>query len=185
MNDASEWGDDPEELEPVPYVPTVMDADLCPDDVAAWAASITPGSAVLTSLVAVDPRRLSHEGRVDALVALGRHLSMFHALEDRLLAVLAEDPAVPGPAGEVDKDWVREQVACALRLSFGHAANRLQVAKELTGRLPDTLDRQQRGEITTHHSRSLAEATMALDQVSADKVEKAVLPNAPDQTLSS
>ncbi|MDT4980174.1 MAG: hypothetical protein QOG07_2053, partial [Pseudonocardiales bacterium] len=68
MNDASDW-DDPEELEPVPYVPTVMDADLCPDDVAAWAASITPGSAVVTSLVAVDPRRLSHEGRVDALVA--------------------------------------------------------------------------------------------------------------------
>ncbi|MCW2646843.1 MAG: hypothetical protein JWP07_2952, partial [Pseudonocardiales bacterium] len=29
MNDASEWGDDPEEeLEPVPYVPTVMDAAL-------------------------------------------------------------------------------------------------------------------------------------------------------------
>ncbi|MCW2644718.1 MAG: hypothetical protein JWP07_827, partial [Pseudonocardiales bacterium] len=52
MNQASDWDDDPEELEPLPYVPTVMDADLCPDDVAAWAASITPGSAVLTSLVA-------------------------------------------------------------------------------------------------------------------------------------
>ncbi|MDT4972028.1 MAG: hypothetical protein QOG22_2171, partial [Pseudonocardiales bacterium] len=31
MNQASDW-DDPEELEPQPYVPTVMDADLCPDD---------------------------------------------------------------------------------------------------------------------------------------------------------
>lgn len=35
---------------------------------------------------------------------------------------MAEDPAVPTPASELDKDWVREDVACALRLSFGHAA---------------------------------------------------------------
>jgi hypothetical protein len=47
------------------------------------------------------------------------------------------------------------------------------------------MELQQRGEITTHHSRSLAEATMALDDLTARKVEKAVLPKAPDQALSA
>jgi hypothetical protein len=135
--------------------------------------------------VMLDPRRMSPEGRVDLLAALDRHVSMFHALTDRVLAVMADDPAMPIPAGERDKEWVREEVACALRLSTGHAANRLQLAKELTGRLRETLDLQQRGEITTHHSRSLAEATMRLDDLAARKVEKAVLPKAPDQTLSN
>ncbi|MDT4975802.1 MAG: hypothetical protein QOG98_1560 [Pseudonocardiales bacterium] len=98
---------------------------------------------------------------------------------------MAADPTVPTSDGELDKEWVREEVACALRLSRGHAANRLRVAKELAGRLPDTLDLQERGEITSHHSRSLAEATMTLDDLTARKVEEAVLPNAPDQALAS
>jgi hypothetical protein len=55
---------------------------------------------------------------------LDKHLSMFHALQDRFLAVMAQDPPVPTPAGELDQDWAREEVACALRLSHGHAANR-------------------------------------------------------------
>jgi hypothetical protein len=42
MSEAVERDDDSDELEPLPYVPTVMDAELLPDDVAAWAASITP-----------------------------------------------------------------------------------------------------------------------------------------------
>jgi hypothetical protein len=54
---SDDW--EPEELGPLPYVPTVMDADLFPDNVAAWAAFITPGSAVATPMVALDPRRLS------------------------------------------------------------------------------------------------------------------------------
>jgi hypothetical protein len=187
MSEAIDWDDDwePEELAPAPFVPTVMDADLFPDDVAAWAASITPGSAVATPMVVLDPRRLSHEGRIDLLVALGKHVALFQALEDETLAVMAEDPAVATPAGERDKDWTREQVACALRLSFGHAANRLQVAKELTGRLTGAHQLQLRGEITTHHARSLAEATMSLDDAVVAKVEEAVLVNAADQTLSN
>jgi hypothetical protein len=87
----------PDEPEPQPYVPTVMDADLFPDDVAAWAAAITPGSAVATPIVVLDPRRLSHQGRIDLLVALGKHVSLFQALEDETLAAMAEDPTVPTP----------------------------------------------------------------------------------------
>jgi hypothetical protein len=181
MNDDTE----PEELPPLPYVPTQLDAELFPDDVAAWAASVTPGSAVVTALALLDPARMSHEGRVDALAAWDRQAAWSQAKQDRFLAAMAEDPIVPALTGELDKDWVREEVACALRLSSGHAANRLRVAKELAGRLPDTHALQERGEITAHHSRSLAEATMSLDQVTVTKVEEAVLDKAPDQTLAN
>ncbi|MDT4909717.1 MAG: hypothetical protein QOI69_2958, partial [Pseudonocardiales bacterium] len=175
----------PDEPEPGPDVPSQLDAELFPDDVAAWAASVTPGSAVVTALALLDPARMSHEGRVDALAAWDRQAAWSQARQDRFLAAMADDPTVPTPAGEVDKDWVREEVACALRLSSGHAANRLRVATELAGRLPDTLDLQERGEITSHHSRSLAEATLPLDDVTASKVEEAVLVKAPDQALAS
>ena len=144
---------EPAELRPLPYLPTVMDADLFPDDVAAWAVSVDPGSAVMTPLAVLNRRRMSRDGLLDALAALDRHVAWGQALQVHYLAELAQQPAVPTPLGEADKDWVREEVACALRLSFPHAANHLQVATELTGRLPDTLDLQERGQITTHHSR--------------------------------
>jgi hypothetical protein len=47
--------------EPTPYVPSLLDADVAPDvapdDVAAWAATVTPGSAVVKPLVHVDVQR--------------------------------------------------------------------------------------------------------------------------------
>jgi Domain of unknown function (DUF222) len=175
----------PDEPEPRPYVPTVLDAELFPDDVAAWACSVPPGSAVAKVLALLNPARMSHAGRVDAVAAWDKQTAWTQAKQDRFLAAMAADPTVPTPAGELDKEWVREEVACALRLSSGHAANRLQVAKELTGRLPGTLDLQERGEITSHHARSLAEATGSLDQVTASKVEEAVLAKAPDQALAN
>ncbi|PZS25661.1 MAG: HNH endonuclease [Pseudonocardiales bacterium] len=186
MNESVEWDDEPPEPpEPRPYLPTVMDAAACPDDVVAWAATVTPGSAPTTPLAVIDPRRLSHEGLVDFIAACERHVSWFLAMQYEALAVMAEDPTVPTLPGERDKDWVREEVACALKLSFNTAAGRLQLAKELTGRLPATLDLQHRGEISTHHSRSVAEATMSLDAVAATKVEQAVLAKAPEQSLTS
>jgi len=170
--------------EPVPYVPTLLDAELAPDDVAAWAASVTPGSAVAKPLAVLDPRRLSVQGRVDALAAMERQLAWWQARQHRLLAVMAADPAVKTPFGELDKEWVREDVACALRLSAGTAAYRLGLATELT-RLPATLDLLERGEIRTHHARHLAEAIVGLDDPAATAVETAVLAKAPEQSLAT
>ena len=67
--------------EPVPlaYVPTLLDAAVAPDDVAAWAASVTPGSAVVKTLAVLDPLRLSYEGRVDALIAMEKHIGWIEA----------------------------------------------------------------------------------------------------------
>jgi len=162
-------GDGPER-----YVPTLLDAEVVPDDVAAWAAVVRPGSAVVSTLMVLDRERLSYEGRVDALVALQRQRAWLAAAEHRLLATMAGDPVVTTPLGEVDKQWVREDVACALRLSTNTASSRLAVARELT-RLPATVALLERGEISTHHARALAEATLGLDQATATAIETAVL----------
>jgi hypothetical protein len=121
--------------EPVPYVPSLLDADVAPDDVAAWAATVTPGSAVVKPLVHVDVQRLSYAGRVDALAALERQRSWIDAQQLRLLAVMAADPPVKSPTEALDKEWLKEDIACALRLSALTAADRLQFAKAMT-RLP-------------------------------------------------
>ncbi|PZS34993.1 MAG: hypothetical protein DLM58_04730, partial [Pseudonocardiales bacterium] len=135
MNESFEWDDEPPEPpEPQPYLPTVMDAAVAPDDVAAWACSIRPGSAATTPLAVIDPRRLSPEGLVDFIAACERHVSWFLAMQYQALAVMAEDPTVPTLPGEQGKDWVREEVTCALKLSFNAAASRLALARELTGR---------------------------------------------------
>jgi hypothetical protein len=126
---------EPDGPEPVPYVPSLLDADLVPDDVAAWAATVTPGTAPIKPLAHVNVRRLSYAGRVDALTALEKHISWLQAQQHRLLAVMAAEPVVPGPVGELDKQWVREDVAAALRLSGQTAADRLALATELD-RLP-------------------------------------------------
>jgi hypothetical protein len=170
--------------EPLPYVPTLLDAEHAPDDVASWAAAVTPGSAALKPLLVLDPARLSAAGRLDALVAIEKHLSLLQAQQHRLLAVLAAEPMTKTPMDELDKGWVREDVACALRLSAQHAEYRLKLATELT-RTPTTLDLLQRGEISTHHARHLGEATFALDDACAAAVEAAVLDKAPAQSLAT
>ncbi|MEP7021687.1 MAG: hypothetical protein ABI808_13635, partial [Pseudonocardiales bacterium] len=74
MSEPVEWGDEERvELGPLPYVPTVIDAELWPDDVAAWACTVTPDSAVVVALAAVDPRRLSRAGLVNYIDAWERH----------------------------------------------------------------------------------------------------------------
>ena len=125
---------------------------------------------------------LSHAGRVDVLVALEREIAGVQARQLRLLAVMAADPVVPVGAGE-DRQWVREDVACALRLSFGHAASRLRQAAVL-GRVPQVVAMLAAGDITAHHARVLAEAIDGLDGATAAAVTDRVLDGAAELTLS-
>jgi hypothetical protein len=179
MSEVAEFG--PDEPEPLPYVPTPLDAELAPDDVAAWAVAQSPGTLALKPLALVDPRRLSAEGRVDALRAVERQLSWLHTQQQKLLAVMAEADRSADP---LDKGWVREQVACALQLSGRTAADRLALAEELAAR-PATLAMQERGLIGVHHARALAGAVHGLDEPTAAKVEARVLPRAAQQSLSA
>jgi len=181
MSEALDWDDDPE---PLPYIPSLLDAQRVPDDVAAWAATVTPGSAVIKPLAVLDPRRLSPEGRVDALAAMERQIAWLQARQHRLIAVMAAQPVRTGGLGEVDKQWVKEDIAAALNLSSHTAADRVRQARELS-RLPATLDVLERGEITGHHARALSEATLGVEDAVATAIETAVLAKGTGQSLSN
>ncbi len=118
-----------------------------------------------------------HGGRVDALVALERHLAWLAGMQQRVLAVMAADDAS-------EDRWVREEVGCALRLSAVTAQRRLAVAETLVGTLVETGRALHRGRISYLHAMTLAEAVYPLDASTAAAVEARVLRRAGGQTLA-
>jgi hypothetical protein len=160
---------------------SVLDAAAAPADVAAWATAAAPGADVITPLTAIDPARLDPAGRIDLLIALERQLAWLAAAQQRVLASL--DGVALDWAGKESIDYTEEQVAAALRLSPGQAADRLAVARTLVDRLPATLGLLERGEVTYLHTRRLAEAVIPFDAQTAGKVEERVLPRAGEQTV--
>ena len=163
-----------------------------PDERASLAAAGKPGLAALLRIDDVDPTQLSRRGLLDALVALERTKAWVEARQQHLLAALATETACaadrPSPGAEIaanlDREWVREEVACALRVAAPTAAARIRLAAELTSRLPDTLDLLHAGRMSLPMARRLAEATITLDQTTARAVETRVLTRAPAQTFS-
>ena len=156
---------------------SVLDALACPDDTAAFLATTSPGPDAAGPLAALDPRRLTHAGRVDALVALERQMAWLAGLQQRLLAAMTRDQH----SGD---NWVREDVACALRLSAITAQRRLSVAQTLTDSLPTALAALESGTISYLHAMNLAEAIYPLDTETAAAVENRVLGRAGEQTLA-
>ena len=161
---------------------SVLDAVHDPDYVTAWAATATPGPGVVEPLVWSAPERLSHTGRIDAIAATERQIAWLQAHQLTLLAAVAERRA-PGQAGE-GKNWVREEIACALRLSGQSAASRLALAEELQTRLPAALAALSRGEITLLHAMALAEHAYGLDDDTVAAIQARVLPGAASQSLA-
>ncbi len=79
-----------------------------------WVADAPPPfDPALDALVPVPgahaPESLSDDGRVDALVALARLRAQTEAQMLRLLAAMA-----PAPTSELDKEFVLDEVGCAL-----------------------------------------------------------------------
>jgi Domain of unknown function (DUF222) len=127
-----------------------------------------------------DPAELADSGRVDALVAGERLRGWVDAQAARLLSALA-----PGPASSADREWVKDEIAAALRQSPGFVSLRLQVARQLTTRLTDTLDLLERGVLSGAHADALALAVVPLDDATTAEVQKRVLPRAGEQTLTA
>jgi hypothetical protein len=129
---------------------------------------------------------LSHDQRLDLLEAMQRERARLDAAQQRLLALIAADPA-PYPHLQLDqsKEWVREEVACSLRLAPCTAGAWLHEATELVERLPATLAALACGDITLLHARSLVEAIDGLDDATTAKVEQRVLATAPGQTVGN
>ncbi len=128
---------------------------------------------------------IGHSMRVELLAALRRQRAELDARETRLLAVMAADP-LPGIDGDpaLDKEWVREDVACALRIPPVTAGGRLHTATELATRLPATLASMRRGEIGLPHAQRLVDAVCFLPDNTATQVEKRVLGRAAAQTVA-
>src|SRR5947209_5753839 len=149
------------------------------DEVAAWAASAPLGTGLLTPWGDLDPESLSDGGRIDALLACQRLRAWTDAQEQRLLAAVA-------PSGDpLDKGFVRDEIACALRLAPSVVTSKLHTATQLVDRLPATLTLLECGDITFGHARVLVEAVLDLDDTLAGKVEARVLERAPQQSLGA
>ena len=91
---------------------------------------------VAAAVAGIDPVTVSDADRVDALIAVAHATAMLAALEQRLLAPLAVQVLVSAVAGEpldreLDKHWIREELACALNWSGAAVEGRLHVAQTL------------------------------------------------------
>jgi hypothetical protein len=98
-------------------------------------ASTPPSAATIAVLAAIDLDALNAHDRVSALVAWERHRGW---LDGRVQAALVAVGGPTPPEQQRGDDWAREEVACALRLSTTTAGMRLDVARQLAGRLTDT-----------------------------------------------
>jgi hypothetical protein len=155
---------------------TLSDVFVNPDEVAAELARVRPLPEDAVTLSLLDPGVLSAAGRVDLLVALERQAAWVAAQQQRVLAAMAV-------AQSDDRNWVREDVACALRVSGMTAARRLAVAQTLTERLPAMVRLLDRGRVGYLHAAFLADAVWPLNEKQARAVEERVLARAVEQTL--
>jgi len=131
----------------------------------------------------LDISALSDAGRIDLLIALERQIAWLQSMQQRVLASL--DGRALDWAGKESVDYTEEQVGAALRLSPGHAADRLGAARVLLDQLPATLASLERGEITYLHAKALAEAVAPFDAKTTAKIETRVLTRAADQTVGT
>src|SRR5882724_4412178 len=168
-------------FDPSTRPPTVLDAVPAPGDVAAWAAVVAPGADVVGPLAVIDPAKVDGVARIDLLVAYERQIAWLHAAQQRVLAEL--DGSALNWNGKQTIDYTQEQVGAALRLSPGHAADRLAVGRTLVDRLPATMGLLEGGEITYLHAKKLAEAVLPFNAKTTGEVEERVLRRAADQTV--
>lgn len=134
-----------------------------------------PGPEAISALSRLDPAEVDLGSRVDLLRAWERQLSWVAARQAEVLAVLGEPS---------EDDWTREEVSAALRLSAGTAQRRLDVARALISRLPDTREALTAGSVSYLQAAEIAEATEPLPAAAGAAVERQVLARASDQTLA-
>jgi hypothetical protein len=85
----------------------------------------------------IDLDFISHEQRIDLLAAYQRARAQLNAREQVLLYRMATDPLPPDRRGNLDKEWVREDVAWAMNLAPVTAQDRLNTTHDTTMNDPD------------------------------------------------
>jgi hypothetical protein len=162
------------------FEPGAAEAVAAPDDVAGWAASVPPSGHAVAVLALVEPARLSHDGRVEAVAALERQKAWLEARQVQLLAALDAEPSDPHDL-DTDKRWVQEELATRLHISPGSAGYRLDQARALAQRRA-TLRLLHTGVIGPRHTRLLLDALRHLAPVTGETIEQRVLAKAGEQT---
>ena len=157
--------------------PSVLDALVYPNETAAGLAAAVPQGLLVEALVELTPSLLSVDGRIDALIAVERHIALLQARSSELLSALE--------TGDSTEDhFTRDAVAAALRLPPASMKDRMTSAQDLCERLPATLELLRAGEISQYHTVVLVDAIRGLPGDQAAAVETAVLGEAPRQTAT-
>jgi hypothetical protein len=118
--------------------------------------------------------------QLDALALLERMRAYLDAQQQKLLAAIT---AHAPTAGETDKHWVHEEIACALRMAPRSATARIHAAEQLVRRFPATLAALEDGELTLSHTQVLIEAAAGLPEPAAARVEAHALTKAAGRSL--
>lgn len=132
--------------------------------------------AAAAPIWSLDSFELSGAGRVDVLVALQELGSWADAQSMRLMAAMGEEAELH------EREFVADEIACALRITNSAAASRLDLSDQLARRLPHTMRALESGCITLQHARVVTDEVRNLPDDLAICVEAAVLPKAEKQT---
>ena len=153
--------------------------DVAPDGVTLeWLLEMEPGPQAMAVLNGIDPKGLDQAGRLALISAWDRQNSWVAARSQSVIAVAAGDE----PANS--DDWIRDDIAFALKLSGRAAQQRIHVARMLSGSLPGTHRLLESGQLSVRHALAIVELCAGVSDSLAARVEEKVLPKAPDQSVS-
>jgi hypothetical protein len=155
--------------------PMISDALARPDESAAALTVLDPDGPALTALTMLRAPALSDAGLIDALVASERLLAAVSAKQQEFLAEIAKRDPEGG-------EFLADEVGCALTLAPATAAQRLDEAVQLTGRLFDTNELVAAGVLSPANARILARAVLHLPDDVTAKIQDRVLPRGCAQT---
>src|SRR5690348_1361960 len=132
-----------------------------------------------------DLASLSIADRIAATCQIEREIARLQARQIRLIASIAAEPCSDAPVPELDREFIKEELRAALGESAVSVGNRIEVARELVGRLTVTLHALEAGELTLRHARLLVEAVAVFDDTAAAVVEGAAVPFAAGRDLAA
>src|SRR5437899_11524841 len=135
------------------------------DELARLCAADPMTGNALAGFAWLEPDALSTQAaRVDTLIGLEHVIRWAQARQQQTIASLqAHALESADPLDKSGKNWVREDIACALSIPTMHANAVLTVAAALVGQFPATLAALEDGLISLRHAQDLVDATLALD----------------------
>ena len=133
-----------------------------------------------------EAQRARHDQHLDEIVEVERQINYWQARQLRAIAALADDPLpLPSITEARDKRWVREELACELKVSSMTAGFRLTLACSLVGNAEGLVKLLETGEITMRHLYVFADATKHLTDEQQQAVADRVRDRAPSQSAAN